>query len=183
MDDFNKNLGKKLRKLRKRKNYSLSELEELTGVSKSMLGQIERGKSSPTVKTLWKISKGLNVSFSTFVNENKEDISIVSNKNTHPIIEKKSKYKVYPLFPYENEKKFEIYFIEIAANYSHEAEAHYENTEEYLLVNKGKISVKIDNKKYDLEKDEAINFNGDKPHIYENNSSKKASAYIIIYYA
>jgi len=183
MDDFNKNLGKKLKKLRKKKNYSLSKLEELTTVSKSMLGQIERGKSSPTVKTLWKISKGLNVSFSTFVNESNNNVSVVSNKNTHPIIEKKSKYKVYPLFPYENKKKFEIYFIEIAANYSHQAEAHYDETEEYLLVNKGRISIKIANKKYDLKKDEAINFSGDRPHTYENNSNKKASAYIIIYYA
>lgn len=183
MENFNKNLGKTLKKLRRKKNYSLSKLEELTGVSKSMLGQIERGKSSPTVKTLWKISKGLNVSFSTFVDENNEDISVVSNKNIHPIIEKNSKYKVYPLFPYDSKKNFEIYFIEIAANYSHQAEAHYENTEEYLLVNKGQISIKINSKKYDLEKDEAINFSGNRPHIYENNSSKKASAYIIIYYA
>lgn len=36
---------------------------ELSGVSKAMIGQIERGESSPTLSTIWKIANGLKVSF------------------------------------------------------------------------------------------------------------------------
>ena len=50
-----------LKQLRQQRGWSLSRLAEATGVSKAMLGQIERNESSPTVATLWKIATGLNV--------------------------------------------------------------------------------------------------------------------------
>lgn len=52
-----------LKALRQARGWSLSKLAEETGVSKAMLGQIERNESSPTVSTLWKIATGLNVPF------------------------------------------------------------------------------------------------------------------------
>ena len=52
----NLNIGKKLKIARQSRNMTLDELAEVTGVSKPMLGQIERGQSSPTVTTLWKIA-------------------------------------------------------------------------------------------------------------------------------
>ena len=57
-------LAATLKHLRQQRGWSLSRLAEETGVSKAMLGQIERNESSPTVATLWKIATGLNVPFS-----------------------------------------------------------------------------------------------------------------------
>ena len=57
-------LATTLKSLRQQRGWSLSRLAEETGVSKAMLGQIERNESSPTVATLWKIATGLNVAFS-----------------------------------------------------------------------------------------------------------------------
>ena len=54
-------VGQNLRRLRNGLGLSLDEASKLTGVSKAMLGQIERGESSPTISTLWKISSGLKV--------------------------------------------------------------------------------------------------------------------------
>jgi Predicted transcriptional regulators len=60
-------LSATLKSLRQQREWSLSRLAEETGVSKAMLGQIERNESSPTVATLWKIATGLNVPFSVFI--------------------------------------------------------------------------------------------------------------------
>lgn len=60
-------LAATLKTLRQQRGWSLSRLAEETGVSKAMLGQIERNESSPTVATLWKIATGLNVPFSAFI--------------------------------------------------------------------------------------------------------------------
>lgn len=60
-------LAATLKSLRQQRGWSLSRLAEETGVSKAMLGQIERNESSPTVATLWKIATGLNVPFSAFI--------------------------------------------------------------------------------------------------------------------
>ena len=66
MEYLNSLIGKKLKEIRSAKRLSLEEVTKLTGVSKAMLGQIERGISNPTVSTLWKIATGLKVSFSFF---------------------------------------------------------------------------------------------------------------------
>jgi transcriptional regulator with XRE-family HTH domain len=60
-------LATTLKTLRQQRGWSLSRLAEETGVSKAMLGQVERNESSPTVATLWKIATGLNVPFSAFI--------------------------------------------------------------------------------------------------------------------
>ena len=62
MDDINKIVAENLREIRRLRKLSLDGLAELTGVSKSMLGQIEREESNPTLQTLWKIAAGLRVS-------------------------------------------------------------------------------------------------------------------------
>jgi Predicted transcriptional regulators len=60
-------IAQNLKRLREERKLSLDRVAELTGVSKSMLGQIERGDSSPTVATVWKIANGLKVSFTTLM--------------------------------------------------------------------------------------------------------------------
>ena len=63
----NQTIGKQLKKTRQNRNMTLDELAEVTGVSKPMLGQIERGQSAPTVTTLWKIATGMKIPFSSFL--------------------------------------------------------------------------------------------------------------------
>ena len=59
MESMNLKIGEKLKSLRTTRTLSLDDVSALTGVSKPMLGQIERGQSIPTVTTLWKIATGL----------------------------------------------------------------------------------------------------------------------------
>ena len=64
MENLARFLSTTLKQLRQQRGWSLSRLAEATGVSKAMLGQIERNESSPTVATLWKI---FNIYFSAAV--------------------------------------------------------------------------------------------------------------------
>ncbi len=56
-------LAENLKTLRANRKLSLDKVAELTGVSKTMLSQIERGESNPTIHTVWKIANGLKISF------------------------------------------------------------------------------------------------------------------------
>ena len=60
-------ISNNLRQLRKDRAWSLTQAAEQTGVSKAMLGQIEREESSPTIATLWRIAKGFKVSMSSLI--------------------------------------------------------------------------------------------------------------------
>ena len=57
MEQQDQAISGNLKKIRQQRNLSLDQLAELTDVSKSMLRQIETGRSSPTIATIWKIAK------------------------------------------------------------------------------------------------------------------------------
>lgn len=182
MKDFNSIIGKNLNNIRKQKNLSLDKVAELTGVSKAMLAQIEKGGSNPTVTTLWKIATGLNVSFSYFMEEEDMGIVHVCHNDIKPLIESDEKMRVYPLFPYDNSRKFEVFTIELEAGCNHQSLPHNEGTEEYIVVTKGQMEVIIGDSTYKLLYGDAIRYFADKSHSYRNITNDTVSFQHIIYY-
>jgi transcriptional regulator with XRE-family HTH domain len=71
-----------------------------------MLGQIERGESSPTVATVWKISNGLKVSFTALLSSPQSDTIVVRKAEIGPLIEEDGKYRLNPFFPIEESRRF-----------------------------------------------------------------------------
>lgn len=182
MKDFTFIIGKNLNNIRKQKNLSLDKVAELTGVSKAMLAQIEKGTSNPTVTTLWKIATGLNVSFSYFMEEEEQNILHICQKHIKPIIEDEEKMKVYPLFPYDNNRRFEVFTIELEPGCNHESSPHNEGVEEYIVVTKGEMEVVIGNESYRLDCGDAVRYLANKPHFYKNATDDKIIFQHIIYY-
>ena len=64
--DINIKIGEKLAQLRKQKGYTQEHLASLLGLHPDYIGKIERGKRSPSVKTLLMILDSLGVSYSSF---------------------------------------------------------------------------------------------------------------------
>lgn len=62
-DTLHERLAASLKSVRKSKGLSLDAVAKLSGVSRSMVSQIERGESSPTVATLWNLTRALQVDF------------------------------------------------------------------------------------------------------------------------
>lgn len=182
MTSINEKIATKLKQIRNSRGLSLEQVAELTGVSKAMLGQIERGASNPTVTTLWKIATGLKVSFSSFVEEEEPDVSVVSLSNITPIIEAEGDYKVYPIFPFKQEKQFEIYMIFLGASGRHESEAHQAGVEEYITVLEGELELQIGDQSYTICEGEAVRFHADKPHVYINRQPTPLRFQNLIYY-
>jgi len=182
MKDFNLIIGKNLGNIRKQKNLSLDKVSELTGVSKAMLAQIEKGSSNPTVTTLWKIASGLNVSFSFFMEDEEKDILYLSHSNISPIFEEEEKMKVYPLFSFDNKRSFEIFTIELEQGCEHKSSPHNDGVEEYVIVTEGEMNLLIEDNQYVLKRGDAIRYLSNKTHSYWNNSHNKITFINIIYY-
>lgn len=182
MKDFNLIIGKNLNDLRKQKNLSLDKVAKLTGVSKGMLAQIEKGVSNPTVTTLWKIATGLNVSFSYFMEEDDKEIFHICHNDIIPIIESDKKMRLYPLFPYDNKRKFEVFFIELEPGCIHQSLPHNEGTEEYIIVTTGQMDIIIEDSIYTLSYGDALRYLANKSHCYRNTTNDIVSFQHIIYY-
>ena len=76
----------RLKDVRKAKNLSLDAVAKLYGMSRSIVSQIERGESSPTVSTLWDLTQALNVDFAKLVEDpvQSQGIEIMSSASTPP---------------------------------------------------------------------------------------------------
>ena len=84
MDAMSGIIAENLKRIRKENKWSLDTVSDMTGVSKSMLGQIERGESSPTISTLWKIATGLHISFTGLLEQSEKEAEIISKEEVNP---------------------------------------------------------------------------------------------------
>ena len=76
MEHISLRIGERLKEIRNIRQMTLDDVAKLTGVSKPMLGQIERGQSSPTINTLWKISTGLKIPLSFFCKQQEAEFQV-----------------------------------------------------------------------------------------------------------
>ena len=182
MDNENELIANNLKRIREERKLSLGKVSDLTSVSKSMLGQIERGESNPTISTCWKMANGLKIPFTDLINPHQSDIVVLSKKEVEPLIEDDGRYKIYPFFPYEGDRKFEINSIDIEKGGHFNAEAHREGTEEYLTVFQGKVTVTVTDEEYIINKGDSIRFKADKPHGYYNSGDELTMISMVIYY-
>ena len=65
-DLFIKNVGVKIRELRKKKNLTQLDLADKSDLDERQIQRLEYGVSAPTLKTLYKVIRGLGMSFDDF---------------------------------------------------------------------------------------------------------------------
>ena len=89
MEQISLKIGERLKEIRNTRQLTLDDVAELTGVSKPMLGQIERGQSSPTINVLWKISTGLKIPLSFFCRQQEAEYTVAGLDKEDVITEEK----------------------------------------------------------------------------------------------
>ena len=175
-------IGERLRDIRTGMNMSLDDASRMTGVSKPMLGQIERGQSIPTITTLWKIATGMKTPLSSFLQERQSDYTTISIDGEEPVIEDDGRMRAYPVFPYDPIRSMEVFFIEFDPDCHHASEKHSDGVEEYIMVLAGTLQLVINGKGVVIHKNEALRFRAGVPHEYNNPFHGGCSAYNMIFY-
>ncbi len=154
----------KLRDVRAATGLSLSKVAELTGVSKAMLGQIERGESSPTIATLWKIAKGFQLPLSALIGSSAlrdpADASLFRTVTFPGSIEVKI------VFPFDPALGAETFHVDLAPNQSHESAAHAAGVTEEVFVLNGSLEILRDGEWVPLRAGQGLRFAADLPHGY-----------------
>ena len=164
-----------LKNLRQERAWSLSKLAEETGVSKAMLGQIERNESSPTVATLWKIATGLNVPFSVFITPAEADGEQSFDPQQQAMV-------VTPIFPWDPELCFDHFSITLAPGALSESTPHEKGVIEHVVVIGGQLDMCVQGEWRRLEAGEGLRFAGDLPHAYRNSGEQTVHFHSIIHY-
>lgn len=159
--------GSKIRELRKAKNLTLKDLAEKTGLSTSLLSQIERNLVDPTVTTFWKICETLQVPINYFFQDMEED-SLVVRRESRRIMElSNGNVRYHQLTPNKN-GKVEFILVEIQPGERTDAELVSHSGEECGFVIRGQLIVNLDGREYFLNEGDSIHFSSTIPHRYIN---------------
>jgi transcriptional regulator with XRE-family HTH domain len=175
-------LARNLQALRESRNLSLAELSELTGVSKSMLWQIEAGQSSPTIATIWKIANGLRVPFTAFLQQQDSEVVVGALKQDKPLRGESEGYRLFPLVPFDPERSLEVYYVEIDPGTTLDAEPHQGNAKEFVFVMRGKIDITVDDTRHAVDGTHFMSFVANCPHQYRNPGRETSAVIMLISY-
>lgn len=156
-------IAQNLRRIRNEAGVSLSKAAEMTGVSKAMLGQIERQESSPTIATLWKISQGFHLPLSALLLERSCPLGGETVRFPGSI-------EVRIVFPFDANLGEETFEITLKPDQVHQSEAHEAGLIEDVIVVSGSMEVDVDGTRHALEAGAGFRFAADQPHVYRGGS-------------
>ena len=181
--DLQKVVGENIKTIRERKKLTLDAAAKLTGVSRSMLAQIEKGDVNPTISVLWKIANGYKVSFTSLVDSRTQVPLLIRGEEVSALVEDGGKYVNYPAFPFREDRLFETYRIEIQPEGFLQAQPHMAGTEEYITVFAGEVEITAGQEVFRLSRGDSLRFQADVEHAYRNIGPATVALSMLIYYA
>jgi len=175
---------KLLKSIRSDRGWSLDQTAARTGVSKAMLGQIERGESTPTVATLWKIATGLGVPMTALLEADgaSGDVLLLRDATELRVRPSQEGMQRALLFPYEARFGFELYELTFAPGFESISEPHDTGVVEHITVLQGEIELLIDEEWRPLRHGQALRFPADRRHGYRNRTAEAAVVMDLIHY-
>jgi transcriptional regulator with XRE-family HTH domain len=177
-------VGRNLRRLRVRQGHSLERLAKHSGVSRAMLGQIETGKSAPTIGLLWKVATALGVPFASLIAaDDTRGTAVFRRSNAKLLSSNQGLFTSRALFPFDDERHVEFYELRLSPLHREDAEAHAPGTRENLVVARGSVEIVSGfGRPVTLNEGDAILFNADVPHSYRNLGAEEAVLFLVMTY-
>lgn len=168
--------------LRKKNKLTLDQLATTSGVSRSMLSQIERGKANPTLAVTFRIAQAFGITIGELVDQpwSSSSIEVVHGNDSNNIFRSDEEAHIRTLSPLHMEKDIEFYEIRLAPNASLKSPPHFEGTKELLTITTGTARVSSGDTCRDLSKGDSAHYRGDLDHCIENAGSEELVCYLVV---
>lgn len=166
--EMSERLAKRLKDARKERDLSLDALAKLSGMSRSMISQIERGKNSPTVASLWNLTQALGVDFSGLLDDGLDEkgpiLEVVRSDKVPAIHSRGEGCKILILSPPQDVGEIEVYDVEFEAEGALVSEAHKPGCVEHLTVLSGALTVTSAGVSETVDQGDTIRYAADAAH-------------------
>ena len=180
MSQLEKNIALNLKRIRKSHHMSLDMMAEKTGVSKSMLGQIERGESNPTISTIGKIVEGLRIPFEALLYMKGDNVLVMQSDEFPVCREREQEYQFKQMIPFEQTGKFELLSVRLEAETECQNPPHHEGTVEYVTVIQGRLLLSVGEEEYVVEEQQAVRFHTTQNYFYKNHGKTPLLLQVVI---
>ena len=175
-------LGKTIQRLRKAYNMSLGELSEHSGVAKSIISQIERNETNPTIGTVYRLSRALDTTIDEVLKHD-DDPNFVEfqGKSGVPILESQDGLcRLAIAGPLNLVEQLQWYDFQARPGGALESDPHPQGTIEHLYLLKGELDVTCDGETRLVRTGESVRFRGDRPHRLSNPGTDYAHATMVL---
>jgi len=179
----NGTLGARVRALRDSMRLSLRELAERCGVSAPMLSQVERGETSPTLATAQKIATGLDLSLSQLLRLDEAQHVVVVREGDGRT-RKRGGHALEELTPPLPGQRADVSRHLLAPGAATGGPAdppiHEPGARETAVVISGEVTLVVDAEEHVLAAGDAVTFDADLPHHFENGARRPAEFLAVI---
>jgi transcriptional regulator with XRE-family HTH domain len=175
-------LGDRVRELRRGRGLTLEELAERSGVSRAMISKVERGEKNPTLVVAAKVAEGLEITLAELLGtEERRKIIVVPRERRMVMRDPETGFERQLLSPSLGRRAVEfIRNIVPRESTSGEFPPHRTGVEEYVVVEKGRLRAIIGGEEYLLEEGDALYFEADVSHRFDNAGDGECSYYLVI---
>ncbi len=177
-------LADQIRKLRRAKGWTLDELATASGVSRSMLSQVERGKANPTLAVAFRIARAFAVSLDDLVVAAPPAgvIEIIRSSDPAYYFRTDPECRVRTLSPLYLEKDVEFYEVTLAPGRSLTSAPHVPGTREFLTLERGAVRVRSSADSKAVATGDAASYPADVDHAIENVGDTVAVVFLVVLY-
>ncbi|MEM6372547.1 MAG: XRE family transcriptional regulator [Pseudomonadota bacterium] len=172
-------LPNRLKEARRSQGLSLDAVAKLSGVSRSMVSQIERGESSPTIATLWNLTRALQVDFAGLLDDSAATGIDVLRTGDVPSIENRGAgCTIRILSAPEDAGAHEVYELRFAEGGVLDSQPHRRGAREHLTVIEGKLIVTSNGASEKIGQGDTARYAVDVPHRIE--ATRPSRAFLVV---
>ncbi len=181
-DEEGQALGATIMRLRKAYNMSLGELSEQSGVAKSIISQIERNETNPTISTVSRLSKALDTTIDEVLRGETKSLFVEhQSKSGVPILESQDGLcRLAIAGPLNLVDVFQWYDFHAQEKGVLESNPHPPGTIEHLYLVKGELDVTTGAETKTVKQGETLRFRADLPHKIVNIGAGEAHAVMML---
>ncbi len=174
-------LGRTIQRLRKSYNMSLSELADQSGVAKSIISQIERNETNPTLATIWRLSQALDISIDRFLVQSDDEPFVErSTRNDTPVLTSDDgRCRLAIIGWIKTVEWVQWYDFQSEPGGALESDAHQRGSIECLSVLSGELEVEVGGVVDTAKAGETLRYRCDRPHVIRNRSAEPAHATMV----
>ena len=178
-------LGPKLRQLRLRKKIALVDLGKHTGLSASMLSQLENGKLVPTLSTLARIAMVFDVGLDFFFGDRRQKRPFIVVQGAERLRFPDQPDSSKPNYLFEclafssQEKSLQAYLAEFPKRLPGEVSEHIHEGAEFVHVIEGSLVIRYQAEDYILHAGDSVYFDSSESHSYRGMSKTPARALVV----
>jgi len=178
-------LCRRVRELRKKKKWTLEELSAASGVSRSMLSEIERGNANPTLAVACRIARAFDLALGELVEapEAVQRIEVIRADDRAYHYRADRHCRIRTLSPLHLEKSVEYYELVLRAGASLRSQPHFSGDRELLTVQLGSVRLSSGAETIDLRQGDSAHYPADVPHCIKNSGSNEAVCFLVVTYA